>query len=324
MVNGSHPPRPADATPQPAVDLPRGILTALITPVTHAGAVDQEALDRVIARVLHGGVVGLSPCGSTGEGARLTAEQRLEVAQRVISRAPHVPVIPGVPVTALPAAHEELAELGRCGAAAALIAPPSYYPATDGELIAMYESLAESSAVPLLLYDVPMFSGVKLSAQVVARLARHPQIIGLKDSSRDMESLLSILFAVRGQAGQEDLRNRFAVYTGTDTLLAASLDAGADGAITASSNFVPRLGVDLIEAMAAGDRESAARLQQRLTQVVNLCRRGTPPAGWKAAMSLAGVCRPDLVPPAPGLTRDQTEELRAALAALHVLPSSDA
>lgn len=318
----STPEHPRDTRTMTA--LPRGILTALVTPVTSAGTLDHEALDRIVTRVLRGGVVGLSPCGSTGEGARLSPAQRREVTQRVRALAPDVPVIPGVPVTALSAAREELAELATLGASAALVAPPSYYPATDAEVVTLYETLAETSPVPLVLYDIPMFTGVKLTVSVISRLARHPQIIGLKDSSRDMESLLVLLMALSESTSDDDetCAGEFRVYTGTDTLLAASADAGVHGAITASSNLVPRLGVDILAAVHAGERVRAAELQQHLTRVVNTCRRGTPPAGWKAAMHVAGVCGAGLVPPAPSLDDDQIDALRAGLRALQVLPDA--
>src|SRR5690625_3978753 len=102
------------------------VITAMVTPVDPAGSIDHDGLDRVVDRVLAGGVHGVSPCGSTGEGARLTLDQRLEVARRVRARAPQATVIPGVPVTAMPLAHEELAELGRLDVTAALVPPPSY------------------------------------------------------------------------------------------------------------------------------------------------------------------------------------------------------
>lgn len=303
-----------------AAGLPHGVVTALVTPFTSAGLLDEEGLDRVVDRALAGGVIGLSPCGSTGEGARLTIEQRLQVVRRVRARAADVAVLPGVPVTALPAAHEELAELGRIGVTAALVAPPSYYPCGDGDLMRLFTELADASPVPLVLYNIPMFTGVPLPVDVVARLAAHPRIVGIKDSSRDMEYLQSVVLAVR----DDEAPSQFTVYTGADTLLLASLLVGADGAVAASSNLVPELGVDVAAAVAEGDLEQARRSQRHLVQVVTACRQGAFPAGWKAALHLAGVCGPHLAAPAAPLSEPLMERLRAQLHATGVLFRGDA
>lgn len=301
-------------------DLPRGVVTAMVTPVDPDGRLDTDGLDRVVDRALAGGVVGLSPCGSTGEGARLTAEQRLEVTRRVRSRAAtDIAVLPGVPVTAVPAAHEELAELGRIGVTAALVAPPSYYPCAEGDLLRLYTALADESPVPLVLYNIPMFTAAPLPVDVVARLADHPRVVGIKDSSRDVEYLQAVVHALHdGEA-----RPRFTVYTGTDTLLLASLLVGADGAIAASSNLIPELGVDVLAAVAEGALERARRSQRRLARVVAASRQGAFPAGWKAALHLAGVCGSDLVAPAAPLPEPLVAQLRARLAAEGVLPAAD-
>lgn len=287
--------------------LPRGVLTALVTPVHGDGRLDDASLDRLVDRAVAGGVAGLSPCGSTGEGPRLTLGQRLHVTERVRARvAPDMTVVPGLQVTAVAAAREELIELGRLRATAALVAPSSYYPTDDVELVRLFTRLADESPVPLVLYNIPVYTGVPLPVSVVTELAVHENIVGIKDSSRDVEYLQSVLLA-RAAARHDQ---QFVVYTGADTLLLASLLMGADGTIAPSSNLVPELGVGLMEAFDRGDTTSAKRLQNQLVQVVQACRRGPFPAGWKAALSLAGVCAPDLLPPAARLS----QPLMAALA----------
>lgn len=315
MVNSTYNPSGSDS-PANAGNPP--VITAMVTPVDPAGSVDHDALDRVVDRVLAGGVHGVSPCGSTGEGARLTPDQRLEVVRRVRARAPQATVIPGVPVTAVPLAHEELAELGRLDVSAALVPPPSYYPSSNEDLLRLYTGLADNSPVPLVLYNIPVFTDVMLPVEVVTRLAEHPRIVGIKDSSRDMEYLQSVVMAVRGGASS------FTVYTGTDTLLEASLLTGADGAITAGSNLVPELVVEVTAAVARGDWDHSGRVQRQLALVLGACRQGAAPAGWKAALHLAGVCGPDLVPPASALPAAQIEKMRDALVATDVLVASGA
>src|SRR5699024_8010024 len=141
---------------------------------------------------------------------------------------------------------------------------------------------------------------------------------GIKDSSRDMEYLQSVVMAMRRGTSS------FTVYTGTDTLLEASLLTGADGAITAGSNVVPESVVEVAAAGGRGDWGHSGGAQRQLARVVDACREGAAPAGWKAALHLAGVCGPDLVPPASALPAAQVETLRDALAAADVLVTSGA
>ncbi|WP_422935166.1 dihydrodipicolinate synthase family protein [Sinomonas sp. P47F7] len=298
--------------------LPRGAMVALVTPTTPAGEVDPGALDRLVGHVVAGGVAGISPCGSTGEGVRLTSEQRLDVTARVVERSSGLPVIAGVPMLALPDAEGELADLGSLGATAALVAPPGYFPMSDAEVENLYLRLADASPVPLVLYNIPAFTRIPLSVHVVARLARHENIVGLKDSSRDLEYLQSLVAAI----GDDEVID-FRIYTGTDTMLVASALAGADGSIAASANLVPDLGVQILN-LVSTDLRRAIELQRRLSAIVASCRRGTPPAGWKAALSLLGLCDPAPVPPALPLAADAMERLRYEMREAAVLGSTEA
>ena len=284
--------------------LPAGAMVALATPLNPDGSPDPQGLERLLDRVIAGGVAGISPCGSTGEGARLTTAQRLSITRQVMEHAPALPVIPGVAVTSLPEAHNELALIGDLGATAALVAPPSYFPCTDAETEDLYVRLADESPVPLVLYNIPAFTNAPVRPSVVGRLMRHPNIIGLKDSSRDLEYLQNVIRA----ADDAGMTGEFRIYTGTDTLLVASALAGADGTIAASANLVPELGVSILD-LVSTDLPQALILQKQLAVIVAACRKGSPPAGWKAALSLAGVCGRTLVPPAAALAEDQVEQL---------------
>lgn len=290
--------------------LPAGALVALATPAGPAGGPELESLDRLLDHILAGGIAGISPCGSTGEGARLTSAERLAVTARVLERAGELPVIAGVPVSALPDAQAELRRLQGLGAHAALIAPPAYFPMSAREIEDFYRRLADSSPLPLVLYNIPAFTRIPIPAQTVGRLAGHQNIVGLKDSSRDLEYLQSVLAA---RADAPDFR----VYTGTDTLLVASSLAGADGSIAASANLVPELGVRIL-ALVPSDLPAALELQRQLGEIVAACRKGTPPAGWKAALSLLGLCSRAPLAPALPLEEEEVLQVRDALLAAGV------
>jgi dihydrodipicolinate synthase/N-acetylneuraminate lyase len=273
-----------------------------------SGGIDVGGLERLVERVVSGGADGISPAGSTGEGALLTRSQRVDLTARVRRLTPAgLPVIPGLPLSALTDGPAELDALAAAGADAALVAPPSYYPLSDDAVRRLYATLAENSPLPLVLYNIPVFTKVRLSPAVVGFLATHPAVIGIKDSSRDMEYQQEVLTATAAS------RDGFAVLTGTDSLLVASLTIGAAGTIAASMNLVPELPSGIYRAFAAGDVATATRLQQRLAGIVGVCRRGLFPAGWKAALEVAGVCERIAVPPGTSLSAEEFEQLSARL-----------
>lgn len=291
-----------------------GVLVALMTPVDEHGTVDAAATERLVKRVLDGGVSGISPVGSTGEGPRLTSAERVSFTARVRALAPPgLPVVPGVPAVNPADTLAELEELAEAGASAALVSPPSYYPLPDEAVRRLYEGLADRSPLPLLLYNIPVFTKVRIAPEVAAALAAHPNVIGMKDSSRDLEYQQQVIGACAGDG--------FRVFTGTDTLLVASLVIGAAGAVVGSANLTPELPVGICQAFSSGDVEGARRLQEQLVRVVAACRRYPFPAGWKTALEIAGVCAAHPVPPGDVLSAAQRAELAAELAS--ALPSSD-
>jgi 4-hydroxy-tetrahydrodipicolinate synthase len=153
---------------------------------------------------------------------------------------------------------------------------------------------------------------VGIPAQAAGELARHENIIGIKDSSRDLEYAQAVLGAC---AGVPD----FAVLTGSDTLLLATVVIGGRGAIAGSANLVPELGVALYEATTAGDWPRARDLQWRLFEVVSAARAAGFPYGWKAALELAGVCAAYPAPPASPGRGEELAALRKRLDELRVL-----
>ena len=299
----------------PNATLPRGACVALATPVHTDGTLDATGLERVVSHVLEGGVRGVCPVGSTGEGPRLTMDERLAVTRRVRELIPSdVALVSAVATTAVAAVTEELRRLGDVGVSAALVPAPSYYPLAPGEVVPFYEGLADASPVPVVIYNIPMFTKVAVPVAAVATLAGHPPVVGIKDSSRDMEYLAQVIVATRESPD-------FRVYTGTDTLLLASLVSGAHGTVAASANLVPELSVGVCDAVDRGDFDEARRLQERLAAVVHACRKGAAPAGWKAALAERALCGPDCLPPARPLAAPLRQQLAHELRQLDVLPA---
>jgi 4-hydroxy-tetrahydrodipicolinate synthase len=294
-----------------------GAMAALATPWQSGGSgagsgsagggLDMGGLERLVERIVSGGADGISPAGSTGEGALLTRAQRIELTKRVRQLTPAgLPVITGLPLTTLTDGPAELDALAAAGADAALVAPPSYYPLSDDAVRKLYAELADTTPLPLVLYNIPVFTKVRLSPAVVGWLAGHPAVIGIKDSSRDMEYQQQVIAATAAAD--------FAVLTGTDSLLVASLVLGAAGTIAASVNLVPELPTGIYRAYGASDMKTALRLQEELARIVAICRPGLFPAGWKAALEIAGVCERVAVPPGTPLPAEDFGRLGEQLA----------
>lgn len=286
---------------------PGGVSVALLTPVDAAGKLDLDAVDRLVARAVEGGVTGLCPVGSTGEGWRLSRAQRRTVIERVSLAAQGKPVLAGVPFLALDDVLDDIEQAADVGADAALVAPPGYYPLSDDELVELFSTLADRSALPVVLYHIPAMARIGFSAPAVARLAGHERIHGLKDSGRDVEYLRTV---VRRTAGSD-----FRIVTGADTLLPESLAAGAVGAIAASPNVLPGLATALYDACVATPRDDAkvGELRDRLADLVTASRSTGFPAGWKALAALTGGCDPAPVPPGYPVGPEALAQLRSAL-----------
>lgn len=289
----------------------RGVFAALATPLGENGQLDRSGLERLVARIVAGGADGLSPAGSTGEGAHLSAQQRVELTTQVRALVPAaMPVITGAPLRDVDAGERYLADLADAGASAALVSLQAAYPLGAADVARVYHRLAERAPLPIMLYNIPVFTRIVIPPSLVGELAQHPNVLGIKDSSGDIAYLQDVIYATEGA--------QFSVLTGTDNVLLASLALGAHGTLAASVNLVPELAVGICRAFASGDLTAARGMQQRLTRVVRACGRGAPPAGWKAALAIAGVCAGTMVAPASPLPDPDRTALAAELAELGV------
>ena len=284
-----------------------GVLVAMASPLKEDGSPDEAAIERLVEHVLSGGVRGLLPLGSTGEASSLDEPARRKILARVIkSTARRVPVICGVAQTNLSAARTEVDAAASLGADAALVVPPFYYPADQNTVLEFYRRLAQASPVPVFLYNIPQFTKVVAEPATVATLAREGTIAGIKDSSRDFEYFEGVLIATR------DLP-KFRVFTGSDTMLLASLAVGGSGTICGAGNVAPHWVVRIYEDFLRGDIEAARAAQDKLYELVMALRAGIFPGAIKAALHMQGICEPWLAPPAVKLDDRLAARLREQL-----------
>ena len=195
-----------------------------------------------------------------------------------------------------------------------LAAPPGYYPLSAAEQEGYFSRLADAAALPLVLYNIPVYTKVQIAPAVAAALAAHPRVAGLKDSGRDLGYAARLLDAVAAAGAAAD----FSVLTGTDSMLVSYMLAGARGTICANANVVPELVLAVYDAVRAGKLDDALRLEARLRAVQAAFGTGAPPAAYKAAVAAGGVGEPWLVPPRLPLTEAETARLLDRLAALDV------
>ena len=284
-----------------------GVLPALVSPLHKDGSADEAGIKRLVEHVIAGGVTGLLPLGSTGEGASLGEPTRAQVLRSVVEAAAgRVPVICGVAQPHLEAARAEVAAASRMGATAALVAPPFYYPTDQATVLAFYRRLAAASKIPLLLYNIPQFTKVITEPATVAALAREGTIAGIKDSSRDFEYFENVCVVTR------DLP-RFRIFTGSDSMLLASLVMGGSGTICGAANIAPGWVVRIYDDFVRADWGAARKHQDALIELVVAVRAGVFPAAIKAALHLQGICEPWPAPPVAAYDDAATARLRDRL-----------
>jgi dihydrodipicolinate synthase/N-acetylneuraminate lyase len=290
-----------------------GVLVALASPMGEDGRVDEAGTARLVEHVLAGGVHGLLALGSTGETASLDESSRRKLLATVVG-ANHgrVPVFCGVAQPQLSVARAEIEAAARLGADAALVAPPFYYPTDQAGVLAFYREVAKGSPLPVFLYNIPQFTKVIADPATVATLAREGTIHGIKDSSRDFEYFEGVRIATR------ELKS-FRVFTGSDTMLVASLAVGGSGTICGAGNIAPALVVRIFDEYSRGDVDAAWRSQEQLYDLVMAVRDGVFPLAIKSALHMLGVCEPWSAPPARRLEDGAEARLRGRLARLNLL-----
>lgn len=291
-----------------------GISVALVTP-WQQGTIDAPALQRLVEHVCGAGVVNVCPAGTTGEGPRLSRRQRVDLvrqcAQLVAGRAG---IVGGIASASVEETLAEIKEQAEAGAGAVLVTPPTRLPLGGDGCRHFFTSLAHRSPIPIILYHIPSLTGIQLPPETVLELAGHERIIGLKDSSADIQYHMRLADGLAARPPQN-----FSLLCGTDAMMVASLQAGGAGGIIASANIVPGLSVALHGAFRTGDIKQALELERKLRPIIIACRRGHGPAGWKAAVEIAGLAPATPVPPGEGLDNAQYEALRADLQRLEVV-----
>lgn len=260
----------------------RGILLPTVTPFTETEALDLDASVANMRKWSATGITGFVLLGSTGERVHLEESEYLRTLEVARNETPRdLAFIAGVGQHSTRGTIAEIGKAVQCGADAVLVLTPHYYRSaiTQEALAGFYNAVADASAVPLLLYSMPALTGIKIEPETIARLSGHRNIIGVKDSSNDVDGFAKTVKLCPPE---------FAVLTGNGTVLLDALRAGATGAILAVGCVVPEICVEIFNAFARDDQQRAAALQAKLTPLAAAVTTRFGIGGLKAALDAAG------------------------------------
>ena len=259
----------------------RGIATALITPTTHTG-IDYDRFGRLIDWQIQQGINALVICGTTGESSTLTdAEHRRAIAfacERVNGR---VPVIAGTGSNETDYAVELTKSACADGADAVLVVTPYYNKTTQRGLVTMYNTIADASTKPVILYNVPSRTGIGIEPATYVKLAEHPNIAAIKEANSDISKIVETFSLVE---------DRLDIYSGNDDQIVPILSMGGAGCISVLSNVIPAETVAITQRFFAGDVAGAAQLQCKYMPLIRALFCESNPIPVKAAMAALGYC----------------------------------
>src|SRR4051794_15022162 len=283
----SEPGTPPVAATNPTRPFLRGAFTALVTPFTADGMLDEPAFRRLVRWQIMAGIDGLVPCGTTGESPTLSTDERerliaatVEVAAERPSRG-RVRVVAGTGTNDTAATIRATRRAAELGADAALVVAP-YYNRPDGRMLeAHFRAVADEGDLPIVVYNVPSRTGTNVPVDTFLRLAEHPRVVAVKEASGHLEQIARIC---------RDRPRDVAVLAGDDAWTLPVLALGGDGVISVASNEIPGELVSLCAAAQAGDSDAARRIHDRWLPLFFANFAGGPnPVPVKAALALMGL-----------------------------------
>jgi 4-hydroxy-tetrahydrodipicolinate synthase len=293
----------------------RGAFTALVTPFTREGQVDESAFVRLVERQIDLGIDGLVPCGTTGESPTTTHEEDdrlIALTVETVARrgmAGRIPVIAGTGSNNTATAVASTRRAAALGADAALVVAPYYNKPDQRMLEAHYRTVADEGGLPVVVYNVPGRTGCNVDAPTLLRLAEHPRIVAVKEASANLEQVMTIL---------RDRPARMAVLSGDDSWTYALLALGGDGVISVASNEIPREMTRLCALARGGHWDEARALHEQLLDLMRANFVAPNPVPVKAALAEMGLIEDVLRQPLLPLADEVRPRLRAALAAAGV------
>ena len=284
-----------------------GVLTALVTPMNADGSVDFGALDNIVETQIAAGIDGLVPCGTTGESATMTADEREEVITRVVKRTNgRCTVVAGAGANSTAIAIEHQKRAAGTGADYALVVTPFYNKPTPTGLYKHYEALLSAADIPIILYNVPGRTGCDMQPATVVEIAKMEGIVSVKEATADIDRVAEIRAGV-----QKD----FKILSGDDGTTCPFVLLGGDGVISVTSNLVPAQMVAMVHAAIQGAVETARNHHETLRPLFEALFIESNPIPIKTAMAMVGQLEENYRLPLCPISDEAREQLVSVLKA---------
>jgi 4-hydroxy-tetrahydrodipicolinate synthase len=273
-----------------------GCGTALVTPFRQDGSLDEATLRRLVRRQIDAGINFLVPCGTTGESPTLTRAEHLRVVEITLEEAAgKTPVLAGAGGYNTHEVIELARELERMGANGILSVTPYYNKPTQEGLFQHYSAIAAAIKIPIVVYSVQGRTGVNVEPATLARLARIPNIVGVKEASGNIGQMANVI---------QEVPSSFTVLSGDDSITIPLIALGGRGIISVVSNEIPAEMTQLAQACLRGDYDSARAIQRKYLPLMNVNFVESNPIPVKAAMAVMGLLEPvwrlPMCPPSAG------------------------
>jgi 4-hydroxy-tetrahydrodipicolinate synthase len=288
----------------------KGSLVALITPFRD-GKVDEKAFQNFVEWQIEQGTEGVVPCGTTGESPTLSHAEHKRVVELCIDVAKgRVPVVAGTGSNSTEEAIDFTRHAKQAGADAALVVTPYYNKPSQEGLYQHYKAITEAVDLPVIIYNIPARCVIDMSVATMARLAKLPNIVGVKDATNDLARPLR----TRAAIGPD-----FSMLSGEDVTAIAFLGQGGDGCISVTANVAPRACADMHQAWRRGEAATAMKINERLLPLHDALFCETSPAPVKYACSLLGKSTSDVRLPLVPASAQAQEQVRTAMRSAGVL-----
>ena len=288
----------------------------LVTPFTVQGALDEAALDRLVDAQLAGGVAGIFVLGTTGEGAHVPREFRRRLVERTVARVKKSALVYAGLGDIRSSDMSEANEFFQAGADVVVAHPPISEKLPADALLAWFQALLDQVKGPLMLYNMPVTTGVSIPLDAVEKLLGHPNLAGVKDSENNPQRHEEML---KRFGGKKD----FSVFIGVGVLMEKGLKLGADGIVPSVGNLIPDVCHQLCVAAEKADWSAADICFARMNAVASLYQKGRnlneSLAALKAAMHCRGLCAPQVLPPLRRVSETELEKIRQQMTELHLL-----
>lgn len=286
----------------------KGIICAMITPLDENQDINPKATRELIDYLIDNGIYGLFILGTNGECHVLTDDEKVEFAKIVIEHTNNrVPVFVGTGGNSTREVISLSKKMEAIGANALSVITPYFVPPTQQELIAHYKAVASAVNLPILMYNMPGKTGINIEPESVRELAKVKNIVGIKDSGGKLENMKAYLEVTKG----ED----FGVFSGSDSLILDILNAGGQGAVAATANFLAEIDVAIYNNFIKGDLQAAQKAQNSIEELRRILKFGTIPSVIKQAVVLNGIDAGHARLPATQPTGEKFEEIKRVVEA---------